>query len=315
MKYRLDRTRRARVVSTRENRGLSKWKKVMDDFFHGQHRSDVLTESPLLPDLSSEVTVFVSTVGAASFPDCMTHLAAQDCRFGLEVIEGLAPMSAAFQRMLDRCSTPFYVQVDEDMILRPSAVRRLHQRMQDSADDVALIVGWLWDVHLGRAIQGVKIFRHSIASRYPYADVESCEKDQLSRMQSDGFRYLRPEGIVTTANDDAVHGLHGAHYDPRSVFERYSTLERKRLAHPDKLAWFAEHAPDFIRRFQADPTELNLMALMGLIAGRLSAGTAAGEKDYTRYDALPGFNAAGAFMEACRGPVGREPGGAGAGNG
>ena len=95
MKYRLDRTRRSRVVSTRENRGFSKWKKVMDDFFHGQHRSDVLTESPLLPDLSSEVTVFVSTVGAASFPDCMTHLAAQDCRFGLEVIEGLAPMSAA----------------------------------------------------------------------------------------------------------------------------------------------------------------------------------------------------------------------------
>ncbi len=273
-----------------------------------------MTESPLLPDLSSEVTVFVSTVGAASFPDCMTHLAAQDCRFSLEVIEGLAPMSAAFQRMLDRCSTPFYVQVDEDMILRPSAIRRLHQRMQDSAD-VALVVGWLWDVHLGRAIEGVKIFRHSIAARYPYADVESCEKDQLSRIQADGFRYLRPEGVVATANDDHVHGLHGAHYDPRAVFERYSTLERKRFAHPDKLAWLAEHAPDFIRRFQADPTEFNLMALMGLIAGRLSVGTAAGEKDYTRYGALPGFDAAGAFMEACRGPVGREPGGAGAGNG
>jgi hypothetical protein len=274
-----------------------------------------LTESPLLPDLSAEVTVFVSTVGAASFRDCMAHLAAQDCSFGLEVIERVAPMSAAFQRMLDRCSTPFYVQVDEDMILRPSAVRRLHQRMKASADDVALVVGWLWDVHLGRAIQGVKIFRHSIASRYPYADVESCEKDQLWRMQTDGFRYLRPEGVVATANDGHVHGLHGAHYDPRTVFERYSTLERKRLAHPDNSTWFAEHAPDFIHRFQADPTELNLMALMGLIAGRLSAGTVAGEKDFTRYGALPGFDAAGAFMAACRGPVGRSPGGAEAGNG
>ena len=274
-----------------------------------------MTASPLLADLSSQVTAFVATVGAASFPDCMTHLARQDCRFRLEVIEGLAPMSAAFQRMLDRCATPFYVQIDEDMMLRPSAVRRLHQRMQASAADVALVVGWLWDVHLGRAIQGVKIFRHSIASRYPYADVESCEKDQLSRMQADGYRYLRPEGVVATADDDNVLGLHGAHYNPRAVYERYSTLERKRLRSPDKLAWFAEHAPDFIRRFQADPTEFNLMALMGLIAGRLAAGTPWGEKDYTRYHDLPGFDAAVAFMDACRGPAERDRGGAGAGDG
>jgi hypothetical protein len=31
-----DRTGRSRVHSTRENRRFSKWKKVMDDFFHGQ---------------------------------------------------------------------------------------------------------------------------------------------------------------------------------------------------------------------------------------------------------------------------------------
>jgi hypothetical protein len=31
-----DRTTRSRVHSTRKNRRFSKWKKVMDDFFHGQ---------------------------------------------------------------------------------------------------------------------------------------------------------------------------------------------------------------------------------------------------------------------------------------
>ena len=36
IKFRPDRTRRSRVRSTRENRRFSKWKKVMDDFFHGQ---------------------------------------------------------------------------------------------------------------------------------------------------------------------------------------------------------------------------------------------------------------------------------------
>jgi hypothetical protein len=69
--------------------------------------------------LRDEVTVFVSTVNSDSFQECMKHLSMQDTRFHLEVIENVAPMSEAFQRMLDRCKTPFYVQVDEDMLLRP----------------------------------------------------------------------------------------------------------------------------------------------------------------------------------------------------
>ena len=36
IKCRPDRTRRSRVRSARENRRFSKWKKVIDDFFHGQ---------------------------------------------------------------------------------------------------------------------------------------------------------------------------------------------------------------------------------------------------------------------------------------
>ena len=116
-------------------------------------------------DLAADLTVFVSTVGAASFPDCITHLSAQDCRFKLDVIENVAPMSAAFQQMLDRCSTPFYVQVDEDMILHPFAIRRLHEWLTAAEPDVAFVIGWLWDVHLGRGIQGVKAFRHAICRR------------------------------------------------------------------------------------------------------------------------------------------------------
>jgi glycosyltransferase involved in cell wall biosynthesis len=252
------------------------------------------------PDISSEVTVFVSTVGAASYPECLTHLVNQDCRFRMEVIENVAPMSAAFQQMLDRCKTPFYVQVDEDMILHPFAIRRLHDWIRAAAPDVALVVGWLWDMHLGRGIQGVKAFRHAICRRYPYSDVQSCEKDQLQRMQRDGFRYLRPPEEVPTQDDPATLGLHGAHYDPRSMFERYATLEQRRCRHPEKLAWFADHAVQFIDRFRADPSEINLMAVMGLLAGCLSGDEQVGEKDFTRYDDMPGFREALAFSAACR---------------
>jgi hypothetical protein len=63
--------------------------------------------SPDSIDLTTDVTVFVTTVGVPSFPDCIER---QDCRFRLRVIERVAPMSAAFQAMLDQCDTPYYVR-------------------------------------------------------------------------------------------------------------------------------------------------------------------------------------------------------------
>lgn len=254
---------------------------------------------PELPDLSAEMTVFVSTVGASSFPECMACLGRQDSRFRLEVMEGVAPMSAAFQLMMDRCKTPYYIQVDEDMLLHPHAVRVLHDRIRAADPDVPLVVAWLWDAHLGHCIQGVKAFRHAIVSRYPFVDVQSCEKDQLRRMAEDGHHHLRPPETNPTQHDPGTLGLHGTHYDAKSIFERYSTLEQRRRRHPDKLAWFEAHGAEFLRRFRDDPSELNLMALMGILAGRLAPDDTPGEKDFRTYDSLTGLREALDFHDAC----------------
>ncbi len=247
-------------------------------------------------DLSSELTVFVSTVGAASFTACMAHLDRQDCRFRRVVVARVAPMSAAFQRMLDTCETPYYVQVDEDMLLRPDAIRRLHGLIRDADADVAMVCAWLWDVHLGRGIQGVKAYRHAIVRRYPYVNVESCETDQLRRLEADGFRYLRPLDAVPTEFGPWTLGQHGAHYDPQLIFERYSTLEHKRCSDPDRQGWFSVHGATFLARFRDDPSEVNLMALLGILAGRLSGTIPRGEKDFRQYDVLPGWREARAFF-------------------
>lgn len=259
------------------------------------------------PDLSAEVTVFVSTVGAPSFADCMAHLERQDCRFRLRVIDHVAPMSAAFQRMLDECETPFYVQVDEDMLLYPRAVRSLRDWLCGSQPDVAMVTAWLWDAHLGRGIIGVKIFRHDTVRRYPLANVQSCEIDQLQRLGRDGYRYLRPPDAQPTETGQWTLGLHGTHYSPRSIFERYATLERVRCQNSDRLRWFEEYGGEFLRRFQMDPSEMNAMALMGILAGRLSGDRPHGEKDFTEYECLPGLGEARAFIAACTNAVRSSP--------
>lgn len=243
-------------------------------------------------NLSDEVTVFVTTVGAPSFDVCLTLLRQQDCRFSLKVIDHVAPMNAAFQRMLDLCKTPYYVQVDEDMLLYPHAVRTLYEAIVGASNALALVVGDLHDTHLRRPIQGVKIYRHATLSRYPFANVQSFEKLQVAQLLADGYSIQHVEQTL---------GLHGTHWTGQSIYERYAALERRRRGHPRELRWFEPYPAVFLERFLEDPSEINFFALMGVLSGALTsqAGMAT-DKDYRTYDALPGFEAVCRFLEECR---------------
>ena len=137
-------------------------------------------------DLSAQVTVFVTTVGGPAFQECLAHLCQQDAHFVFELIQGVAPLSAALQQMLDTCLTPYLIQVDEDMLLHPHAVRTLVERLDAQPPHVVTFVANLWDVHLGRATQGVKISRRQLARRYPWRDTPNV-LDRNRRMKADGL--------------------------------------------------------------------------------------------------------------------------------
>ena len=259
-------------------------------------------------DLSGDLTVFVITVGAPSFTECMQRLDAQDCRFRREVIRNVAPMSRALQSMLDRCGTRFFVQVDEDMLLYPHAIRTLYTHIAAAAPDVAILTCHLYDAHAERVIYGLKIYRHEIVRRYPYNNVESCEYDQIRRFTKDGFVDCRLPLVDHFRPSELTLGEHGAGWTPRSIFERYLTLERKirrhRLDTPTTSAtWVEEHAAFFLKRYLETGAQLDLYALMGVVAGRLAPVDGRGrEKDYRDYDRLPGFRALVRFVEQAAAP-------------
>jgi len=251
-------------------------------------------------DLRAAVTVFVTTVGAPSYAACRQHLAAQDCAFTLQEIADVAPMSAAFQRMLDTCTTPFYVQVDEDMLLYPHAVRTLYEQATAAPPNVAVVVGHLLDAHVDSVILGVKIFRHAIVARYPFADSQSFEMAQIDRMRSDGFTHLvLPRAATWRASTVAagILGLHGTHWTPRSIFERYATYERTRHARPTSQRALRGWTSLFLERVMTTGSELDLFALLGVLAGRLDDDGGAGAKDFRRYQHLTGLTAAEAFLD------------------
>jgi len=252
------------------------------------------------PDLSQAVTVYVTTVGAPTFAACMAHLREQDCRFPLHVIDHVAPMTAAFQRMLDTCRTPYYVQVDEDMLLYPHAVRALYERIEATAPNVALYAADLYDVHLERCIIGVKIFRHEIVRRYPLVSVDGFETRQVAELLADGYRIMRAEPGISPVDGQTL-GMHGTGYTPELIYERYANLERRRRTHhPPQLHWFGEYPETFLKRFLEEPSEKNFFALMGVVAGVLASRHGKGKsKDYRSYSGLPGFQALRAFLADC----------------
>ena len=286
------------------------WRARAGDVFETMLTGDAVTgETRGLQDLTAEVTAYVATVGASSLPGCLAHLAEQRCHFRLRKIEHVAPMSAAFQAMLDQCETPYYVQVDEDMLLYPDAIQRLHDELRGAPDDIAFVVGYLHDVHLEQPVQGVKIFRHAIVRRYPFADVQSCELDQVDRLRADGFAYrVLPAGTERSADDTefpyAIVGLHGATHSPRSIYERFRTLEMARRKHPRRFSHQERWPVMLVERFLERRNPLDFYALMGLLAGALSPTAARGEKDFRTYSSLPGFDRAMDFMRDAAGDDG-----------
>jgi hypothetical protein len=215
-------------------------------------------------------TVFVTTIGAKeNFEDCMQHLRQQTVERRVEVIDHVAPMSAAFQRMLDQCRTPLYIQVDEDMILFPHAIETLERLISQSPAETAMVCAPLWDCDIEQPIEGIKIYRHEIVKRFPYHNTLSCEVEQLARFAAGGFtidrRPLR-NGSGSWIDRSACLGEHGKHYTPETIFKRWQRLfqKQRQVGNLDFIEPWPEKLLD---RYVKTRDNVHLYAWLGAITG------------------------------------------------
>jgi hypothetical protein len=258
--------------------------------------SDVFTElCPVPPsvtrqlprvDFSDRVTVFLITTGEPTTNAARNALDNQDCRFVLETIENVSPMSAAFQTMLDRCRTPWFIQVDADMILNTNAVRTLAEAAIRKFGDKSAsyqVAYPLFDVHLDMPIIGVKIYRADVARKYPYGDVSSCEVDQFARARADGW-----EVDVLPLRKDLCVGQHGTSYTKKQAFDRYRVLAEKSRLYP-WLGWFHEWPRKFAERYRETGNETDLWAFLGSAAGLAVQEPWRGEQDAARRPIHPAY--------------------------
>lgn len=228
---------------------------------------------------SINTTVFVLTIGDEVFASCQAALQAQvSCRFTLDIIKDVAPFNAAAQEMLRRCATPYFIQVDEDMILAPDAVATMEAAMEAAPDDVGMICFHLYDSDRERNIQGVKIYRTALIKPLSFRDLKASEMDLLEQMGRQGIRWiLHPD----------VKGRHGTHYTIESIYRRYKTMYEKDIRQWNVLTADIRKKAE---RFRETGDLLQLFALLGAAHGIVHAPQADDrEKDARKYD-LPELN-------------------------
>jgi hypothetical protein len=242
-------------------------------------RSEVKSEIEKRPvlDLSQQITAFVISAGEnPNYQACIEALSNQTVKVTVDIIKDYSPMSAAFQQMLIRCKTPYYIEVDEDMILNTDAIETMYKYVvtEEKRDPkVAMCAFRLLDIHINFAIFGIKIYRSDIFKSYPYnLKSMSCEVEQLDRIKADGYCYLSPLTIV---------GKHSPLWTNELIFERYLNLMEKYKEF--KYEWMEELPRKLFEIFQKDPTELNLYALLGAHTSIANARKLQlGEKDFTK---------------------------------
>ena len=251
-------------------------------------------------DSTVSTTVFILTIGDITFPECLRAIQQQTAeQFVLDIIQNIHPMSAAFQEMIRRCETEYFIQVDEDMILEPTAVRDMELIMKRAPDNVGMICFHLFDVERDAKIQGIKIYRSTAIQSLMFRDVKACEMDLLEQMGKQGIQWiLHPQAM----------GRHGTMYTAEGIYRRYKTLYEK-----DILEWNVL-PPDIFqkgRKYRETGDPLQLFALLGAVDGIVSAPCASDqEKDFTKYKlkAFEVFHRL--FLDSFHGNIEYEVGGA-----
>jgi hypothetical protein len=185
----------------------------------------------------NDVSAVVLTIGEAQLPRALESLTAQT--LSLEqviVVKDVSPFFRAMNEGAGQVRTPFFVQVDADMILDPHCVETLREAMQQ---DTGVAVAHLRDPLAGPVV-GIKLFRTECFQLGGFPDRISPDTDFIAAIQRRGWTIQRvgyPEN--GSSRETVTLGEHRPDYTPGYTFRKY-LLEGRRLryrANPGAMRW------------------------------------------------------------------------------
>lgn len=136
-------------------------------------------------------------------------------------VRDVAPFHRALNAGAARVRTPYFVQVDADMVPDPTCAADLRAAM---GDGVGVVIGHLRDALLGR-VAGIKLFRTACFAAERFPDSVSPDTDFYNAMARRGWSEVY--GIAPPTGRDApshVFGEHAPDYTPAYTFRKFRVL-------------------------------------------------------------------------------------------
>jgi len=159
-----------------------------------------------------DLTVFVISVGSSQLKYALDSLKHQNCKFKIEIIKDVSPMSAAFNEMIKRCGTKYFIQLDEDMMLDENSVMRMYQEMGSALKkdpNIAIMAFRLKDEELG-SILGVKIYNYKIIKNYKWENIPMLDRVLNEKLKSDGYKVVSHKD---KSNNVGTHALNRDNFE------------------------------------------------------------------------------------------------------
>jgi hypothetical protein len=207
-------------------------------FKRSEGRAGAIERRPLAGrDTAAEVSAVVTTIGEPTFARALTSVAAQQPPLAeAVVVRDVAPFSRALNLGAAKVGTPYFLQVDSDMVLDADCVVRLRREV---ADDVGVVIGQLRDRLMGQ-VRGVKLFRTACFAETSMPDSVAPDTDFVNELARRGWRTVY---VLDPADDTGVrHPTFGSHlpsYSPEYTFQKYR-IEGRRHRHrcrPGGFRW------------------------------------------------------------------------------
>lgn len=171
------------------------------------------------------VTAVVLTLGEPTTARALDSIRRQTVPVAEVVtIEGIAPFHRAINEAASRVRTPFFVQVDADMVLDDDCVEQLRAA---AGARIGIVIGHLRDPLYG-PIEGVKLFRTGCFAWGGMPDTVSPDTDFLAGLQPLGWAGAFARRQASQANQVETFGEHLPDYDNQLYTYSKFSIEGRR---------------------------------------------------------------------------------------
>jgi hypothetical protein len=178
-----------------------------------------------MSQVSSDVSAVVLTIGEPTTQRALDSLTRQSLQPAeVVIVKDVRPFQKAINQGAAGVTTPFFVQVDSDMVLDPDCLEQLRKRMRPKIGEV---VGLLRDPLMGR-VMGIKLYRTECFRQVSMPDTITPDTDHYQLIRARGWKgTLARRGLRTQLNEVLALGEHNPSYTPEYTYNKY-LLEGRR---------------------------------------------------------------------------------------